>query len=284
MPVMLVQWQPVLGQGCSHSKEEPTAVELNAQKLNLMGHPEETRFLAFCALKEVYQDDFEMLPTAMRLIGEDMKVALEQGIPLKAADPDGPRLRLAAVHIKGDWPWLIEAGRLTRHFRHAPKKERSNCQQTGVCHLCMAGTLNFPFTDCGPTPRFVATMGSAAAATWCDEWSPLTELLPKMPDAPEHLYRGDIWRNWHLGAGRYFLSSAMVIMVPQFEGSSVPDKFWSLTAAWREYFTLRQVKPILMKITKQTLNADGPLEWPEGGWQKADTTRLLAAVGLGSLV
>ena len=104
MPVMLVQWQPVLGQGCSHSKEEPTAVELNAQKLNLMGHPEETRFLAFCALKEVYQDDFEMLPTAMRLIGEDMKVALEQGIPLKAADPDGPRLRLAAVHIKGDWP------------------------------------------------------------------------------------------------------------------------------------------------------------------------------------
>ena len=82
-------------------------------------------------------------------------------------------------------------------------------------------------------------MGSAAAATWCDEWSPLTELLPKMPDAPEHLYRGDIWRNWHLGAGRYFLSSAMVIMVPQFEGSSVPDKFWSLTAAWREYCTLQ---------------------------------------------
>ena len=91
----------------------------------------------------------------------------------------------------------------------------------------------------------------------------------------QEIYRFDIWHNWHLGAGRYFVSSALVILIPVFEGSSVPEKLRHMTQLWLKYCRERRTKPYLMKITKQTLNCDGPNEWPEGGWQKADTTRLL---------
>ena len=67
-----------------------------------------------------------------------------------------------------------------------------------------------------------------------------------------------------------------MILIPVFDGSSVPEKLGHMTRLWREYCHERGVKPILLKITKQTLNCDGPLDWPEGGWQKGDTTRLLS--------
>lgn len=48
-PIMLLNWQPCLGKGVSRQKKGPFADE--CQRLNLMGHPEDSRFLAFAALK-----------------------------------------------------------------------------------------------------------------------------------------------------------------------------------------------------------------------------------------
>ena len=41
----------------------------------------------------------------------------------------------------------------------------------------------------------------------------------------------------------------------------------------------RKCQPILQRITKETVNY-GPLDWPDGGWQKAETTTLLCAACL----
>ena len=41
----------------------------------------------------------------------------------------------------------------------------------------------------------------------------------------------------------------------------------------------RKCQPILQRITKETVNC-GPLDWPDGGWQKAETTTLLCAACL----
>ena len=115
---MLINWQSVLGRGCTHEKPQPKNQPVSAQpmRVNLIGHPEETRFLAFAALKETYCDDEQVLPDAMRFIASDLQSALVNGIQLRS----GGTLRLAVFSVKGDWPWLIAAGNLERHFRRAP--------------------------------------------------------------------------------------------------------------------------------------------------------------------
>ena len=52
--------------------------------------------------------------------------------------------RLAAISVKGDWPFLISAGNLVRNFRRAPKQGHTS-GGAGICHLCLAGQQNYPF-------------------------------------------------------------------------------------------------------------------------------------------
>ena len=309
MPIMLMNWQPVLGRGCSHEEDRPQNMlpKDDPMHLNLLLHPEESRFLAFAALKETYQEDEEVLPDALEFLALDLRKALQDGICLD----NGYKVRLAVVSIKGDWPWLITAGNLLRHFRRAPtlvcifafaidlrdknifaidiihrsliymfrqqqlrKKGQSQCHALGVCHMCLAGQEGFPFTDCGECPRFLPTLTGAAAAVCWDVPSALTRFLPQMPGNLPQFYRPDMWHAWHLGAGRYFLSSAIVLLMPLYPGSNVPDKFDAMTARWRQYCQDRKRRPILQRISSATVNY-GPLDWPEGNWQKADTTTLL---------
>lgn len=108
----------------------------------------------------------------MGLVSSDLLVAMKTGVDVGL--PGAPMvLRLAVTGIKGDWPFLIECGRLHRHFRRAPKRGQSNMQSEGVCHLCLAGYDNIPFTDVSEAPRFEETMFSAAVSCIC-----LVERMP----------------------------------------------------------------------------------------------------------
>ena len=124
------------------------------------------RWLAFAALRETYADHPECLDEGMGLVSSDLLVAMKTGVDVGL--PGAPMiLRLAVTGIKGDWPFLIECGRLHRHFRRAPKRGQSNMQSEGVCHLCLAGYDNIPFTDVSAAPRFEETMFSAAVSRLC---------------------------------------------------------------------------------------------------------------------
>ena len=121
------------------------------------------RWLAIAALRETYGDHPECLDEGMALVSENLIHAMKVGVDVGHAG--APKtLRLAVTGIKGDWPFLIECGRLHRHFRRAPKRGQSNMQSEGVCHLCLAGYDGIPFTDVSATPAFEATMFSAADA------------------------------------------------------------------------------------------------------------------------
>ena len=267
---MLLNWQPCLGSGTSKSVLRSKAAQSAAMKLNMLGNPECTRFLCFAALKETYEDDDAVLRDAMEMMAANLLDALRQGINL----PEGQHLRLAAINVKGDWPFLIAAGNLSRNFRRAPKQGHTS-GGVGICHRCLAGQKDYPFSDCGENPRWARTEGSAAAAMPWDTVMPFTALLPCPDGSPECLYKADIWHNWHLGHGRYFLSSAMVVVSTLWPGTSVPERFAKMTASWRAYCQLRKIKPVLSKITKETCGYTSFLDWPEGGWQKGSTTTLL---------
>lgn len=221
--------------------------------------------------QETYDGDPQVLQDAMGFLAEDFASILRHGLQLR----NGDTIRLAVLGVKGDWPYLISAGNLCRHFRHAPKKGESACAMHGICHFCCAGMANYPFSDCGASPRFMKSVGSAAAALWHSSPSPFTCILPNNQRCPEQLYRPDIWHNYHLGLGRYFVSSSLIVMLPMWPGSSVPHKLEAMTISWKAYCRMKRKKPILQKFTRELLGFQGPLDWPEGNWQKAATTTLL---------
>ncbi|CAK9017195.1 Uncharacterized protein SCF082_LOCUS13524, partial [Durusdinium trenchii] len=244
-PIMLMSWQPVLGSGTSRSITLPAAVQKEAMNMNFLGHCETTRFLSFAALKETYWDNPGVLQKAMTLIAEDLLAFMRKGIPLE--DSNLP-LRVAVVSIKGDWPWLIEAGALTRHFRRAPKKGESAMVGEGICHLCLAGCDGYPMHEVGDAAKFLATMGSAASLCPWNTLAPWVDLLPASPSFHPYMFRPDLWHNFHLGQGRYWLSSAFVVLLPLFGDGGVEVRFQRMTASWREYCSRKKIRLLAFRL------------------------------------
>ena len=231
---MIMSWEPTLGGGTSKTLEAPEELQDLRQRLNFVGHPEVTRFLSFCALKETYADDAEVLPAALRHIVSDFQRAMSDGI---LVDYQGERIciRLACLVTKGDWPWLIEAGHLCRHFRRAAKREHAVNPNVGLCHFCFAGTQGIPCSDTGDDTAWMRSMGSAASFIAWETESPLLLGLTQSPSEPAMIYRPDLFHNWHLGMGQCFCASTLVILSNMCTGSSIPKRFEELTQLWRTW-------------------------------------------------
>ena len=154
----------------------------------------------------------------------------------------------------------------------------------GICHFCCAGMATYPFSDCGASPRFMKSVGSAAAQLWHSSPAPFTRILPNDQRCPERLYRPDIWHNYHLGLGRYFLSSSLVVMLPLWPGSSVPHKLEAMTISWKAYCRMKKKKPILQKFTREVLGFQGAVGLARGklaeGCHNHFVTRTLSIFGL----
>lgn len=208
-------------------------------------------------------------------MASDLRRCCEDGIEIKQKGKV-ERLRLVVTDVKGDLPFLQEVGQLDRHFRRAPKRGSSALVGHGVCHLCCAGMENLPFTDVSESPGFERTMNSLAAMAPWEAPSPFTLQMPSYGFPPE-LYKPDVWHNWHLGHGRYFISSAVVSLLELFQdaGAGVVPRLKAMSQHWRAYCAAQKKRPYLLKFTRENLSFLSSMDWPEGGWQKASTTTLL---------
>ena len=231
---MLMSWQCTIGRGTSKTVDVEEDEQDRSQRLNFLGAPLLTRHLAFAALKETYASDPQVLQDALWHIASDLKECMLTGIKVRY-EGQAFVLRLAPVCTKGDWPWLIEAGLLTRHFRRAAKKSESKTPAAGICHLCMAGYGDIPCSDASHGAKWQSTMTSAAAAYAWDEESALTQLLPSHPLKQPQLYRPDLFHNWHLGIGQTFLASTLVLVANLCSGATIPARFAELTSLWRKF-------------------------------------------------
>lgn len=232
--IMLISWQCTLGKGTTKSAELPEDVQSLQQRLNFLGPPELTRHLIFAALRETYADDEAMLQDALQVCMENFQLALKDGIQVQY-EGGAHRLRLACICTKGDWPWLITAGDLCRHFRRAAKRESAQNPNVGLCHFCMAGAPGIPSADSQPTAKWRRTMHSAASFYAWETETPITRMMPSSPRFPAYVYRPDIFHNWHLGAGQSFGASALVLVSELCHGSSIPARFENLTTLWRAF-------------------------------------------------
>ena len=271
----------------------------------------QTCFLLFAALKETYSENPEALDEAMAMVASDLHCALHTGVPV-VVNGLQLRLRFCVCSVKGDWPFLIEAAHLERHFRRAPKRGESSLASPGVCHLCLGGVSGISYTDFSTSPDWERTMDSAAAQVPWHSVSPWHS-LPAIKDFRPFTFRPDLFHGFHLGHGRYFLSSALVVLQQLEEGDGVETRFQQLSRKWLQYcrsvrvpwqnvypftffgfFCLSacdwnivcyrccpcmtcQERPYLQKISRESLGFMSHLDWPEGKWQKGSTTTLLMA-------
>ena len=236
--IMLISWQSTIGQGTSKTADVCPLVQDHFQRLNFVGAPETTRHLCFAALKEQYSDDPDLVHQALEHIMENFQEALQFGVKVRF----GGQLvvvRLACIACKGDWPWLVEAGLLTRSFRRAAKRDAAKQPPAGLCHFCMAGYVNVPCSDSRPSARWISTMDSAASIYPWDEQSAITRMMPCDPAFPAYVYRPDLFHCWHLGIGQCFASSAMVLLSKMCIGTSITKRFENMSALWRRYCKAR---------------------------------------------
>lgn len=208
-----------------------------------MGQCLTTRFLLFLALKEFYAECETALDDAATLITGDMDVALREGISVNV-EGHKVRLRFCCCGVKGDLPFLIECGHFDRHFRRAPRRGSTSMSCPGVCHLCLAGAsvadgTTIPYEDFSDAPLFEKTVRSAAAAA---PWHSLPPFL-QLPGFDSHrpgLWRPDIFHNLHLGHGKYFVSSALVVLQQFQPAGGVEARFQLLTEQWLAFCRQRK--------------------------------------------
>ena len=146
----------------------------------------------------------------------------------------------------------------------------------GVCHLCLAGVEGIPCSDCSERPKFEeeSLQFSAAALTPWHTLTPFTMLLPKYDGLPANVFKPDLWHNWHLGLGRYFLASSIVLL-SEIEPGGVIKRLRSFSLRWIAWCRANQKRPLYRRFTRENLGYLTELDWPEGGWQKASTTTFL---------
>ena len=146
---------------------------------------------------------------------------------------------------------------------------------------------------------------------WVEE-AAFTRLLLHDVNFKSSFHKTDIWHNLQLGRGKAFCSSALVTMLPLFEGNNVEDKFRAITDAYKSFckdpwphfhqqpnlykfipygytgpdsldcvpcYPLQakemKVCPYLQKISKDTLGYKSSKDPPEAHWSRGEVTTTL---------
>eukprot|EP00439_Symbiodinium_sp_Y106_P012257 s406_g1.t2 len=266
--LMVLQFQPMLGFGtrASHKMLRPTAAGVNLRK-----HTFTTRFLYGVMGKALYRENPACFTSFLTGFMENLAKLFFEGITLQ-----GQHFRFVVLGVKGDLPFLQKAGNLLRTFlnvRKAPETPKSK-PLTGCCFLCLAGTADYPFEEFTDSPKWLQTAGSRNPYPW-DALPPLLESTPHIHSNPASLFRLDILHVYHLGVGRDFVASSLVVLLDLYEASSVPEGLDLMTADLRRFLSQNRRQLHFKIISRDLLGFKKESVFPVGHWSKASDTPIL---------
>ena len=277
-PYFVMSMFSIMGKGTRASQRCQEERYLS-QRLNYGGHTFLSRMLVGCLPKSMYKKDESALRGLLSFAGSEAKHMAVEG----ATNPRGERFWLVTVGCTGDWPFLYKAGFLKRSFYSGPKQSTDgdgddfrgstkNKEPSGICHLCVADQSGFPYEEMGRvSPNWLRTMNLVSPFA-----SP-PELLqvPHNPSRSSEFVCIDAWHSWHLGLGKNFLGSALVLANAHFEGSTIPLRFEAMSEHYLAWCKRHRQQPYLTKIAKETCHWDA--SWPCGGWNKGSVTTVVCA-------
>ena len=266
--LMVLQFQPVLGFGtraacASHPVFTPKKFGVNMSK-----HTFTTRFLYGVMQKALYRDDPACFTSFLTSFVENLGKLFYEGITLQ-----NKRFHFAVLGVKGDLPFLQKAGGLQRtflHVRKAPETARSK-PLTGCCHLCLAGTQPYPFEDFSRSAKWMESSGASNPYPW-DVLPPLLQSLPHVHHDPASVFRLDILHVYHLGMGRDFTASSLVVLLDVYEAGSVAQGLELMTADLRRFLSQTRRQLHFKVLSRDLLGYKTDNTFPSGHWSKgADT-------------
>lgn len=276
--ILVLAAHSILGYGIRTSS---SACEKDLHRLNYKRNTWVTRYLLGVLPKGNYsnltgeESDMEVgeanvYEALLNVIAQDLRELFETGV---VSPLDGHRYFLCIVNVMGDWPFIQESGNLYRSFFNAAK--HANCVSTpkGICHRCLADRPGVPWEDFeSDEPAWVATQNTELPFTR----RPVLLQVPHVPEDPAELFAWDLFHTWHIGAGKSFLGTAIVLlaMSSAFCGS-IPDRLEEVSERFQSWCSQNRFKPHLRKLSKENLNWMTTTTYPNGAWSKGHATRAL---------
>lgn len=265
---LVMSYHSLLGRGVSTTAKGKR--EYAKLLPNFIGHTLTTRFL-FCALpKLMYTGNREyVFDSLLNLVATEAEDLLHKGVTDNLAGRG--QFTFAVLSISGDWPFLADSGYMERSYRNVQKHRRQQRVPLGICHLCRSGQLGFDFEELNTDqPRWRPTMHSQDLhGNW--DPSPLVR-IPHTPGETGSLWSFDLFHCWHLGVGKYFLSSFIAILSQLQPEGSVDERFDSLSSLFLDYCKEHHKNPHIAKLSKEFVGWPSTTTYPSGGWHKGAVT------------
>ena len=265
--LMVTSLQSVLGNGFG-SRRRKRPRDQDRLQINFAGHTYLTRFVTSVMAKTHYQSNPDFFHDTMEAMALELKDLLVTGLK----DPHSDNVyKFCVIGIKGDMPYLQKVGRLKRSWNTGVKRGTERTQPKGVCHLCLAGTTNFPCEDTSTQPVWAPTVG--LRVPW--EVTPVFVLhLPKDRENPADYFKPDLWHCVHLGVGKSFIASSLQLALETVPGSNNDDRFEWLTNHYTRWCRSMKRCCYISKISAYIVSY-GDSAGATGNWSKGAVTTSL---------
>ena len=228
-----------------------------------------TRFITILMPKTLYENP-ETSDLYLAML-DKLGAALDELLTTGMEDSVGNTHRICVIGVKGDLPYLAKVSTSERVFNRAGRGGKDG-HMPGICHLCLAGTKNVEAEQAGVVqPKWLQTEGTVIP--W-SETPPLSRWLCAESNDLAALYKVDIWHTFHLGIGRSFIASSIVMLLDKFDATSADGKFAQVSANYLEYCKTHKKQPHIRKISKDFVSYNDPTG-VNGYWSKGALTTVL---------
>lgn len=264
------QWEPLIGEGTRLDKHAQKEGFEKNMGINYLGDPYCTHFVHSVLPAILYKKDKAALNQLMCIFAEELQQLYTFGLKMKSG-----HFWFISVGMKGDWPWHQKIAGLKRTFNNAsayPKPATRTKEPTGgICHLCEAGRLGYPFEQLTREPSWKQTVGDKNPAPWS---SPPTWSCIPGSQKPSFFFP-DLFHVVAKGVEQDVASSVIVTLFDMQLGGSVEDKCKDISQEFLEFCSNEKHHPHLQALTRDLLGFKADWQYPTGSWYKAADSRLL---------
>ena len=277
LPIMILSTHGVLGAGCSQAADGNKAdypMDENPMRLNFLGSTMTTHFIFAAAPQCVYKKHPEALDTLLEIYANDMRELAMKGVTVHEGGRP-KKLFFMCIAAKGDLPYLGKCGHMSRTYSKCPKKSVAKKPCDGICWRCLAGVEgrrdSWPWEHFSLRPKWLETVGVEPG------FSCVGPLLAIPHDDPTLFYQADLWHSFHLGCGKSFVASAIVILLEKMDGfGSADDRLKVLSLDYKNFCKRTHKYGYISAINRDFLGWENFGDMPQGHWHKGFvTTRLL---------
>ena len=267
--VLLINLQGAIGSGSAPflvKYMDDAGFRKSAMGLNMGGHSYASRLLYCSMQRKFYAKQPQVFEGLLNNLADQL-LALQAGFKYR-----NQTWHIIILGVKGDLPWLTKAATFERHFLRAQRVQNPKSGQaaTGICFLCHAGQSRVPYED--------FTDQAAWKHEGCDlPWARTPALLKLLhdPSHPSSFYKLDLFHNFHGGAGKDWVASAMTEALSLMPGASKQAKIDEMSRIMKEWGSHdRRNRPHSGDFCVDRIGLTSYQVCPEASWSKHNDTTI----------